>query len=80
MFICFNTPHNDLIVDFLLKAFRSASRGSKVCGSVMSWSDIETTEALENIRENRNLEYNFAAGKEGADIKPEIRKFFFITQ
>ena len=42
----------------------------------MSWSDIEATEALENIRENRNLEYNFAAGKEGADIKPEIRKFF----
>jgi hypothetical protein len=73
MFATFNRPSASVtgldhtIAEFVLDAFRSASRGSAVFGGVMNWHDHEFTTTLRGIIDDRGLKVRLVTGQEEED-------------
>src|SRR5689334_8771548 len=85
MFAVFNRPsstedNNDSTLDdFLLDAFRCAAEGSRVRGSVDHWTNVDFTEELRSIADERQLLLRLTTGESSqdeADIPSEVRDFF----
>lgn len=78
--IAFNRPRrggqDGNLANFLLDAFDSAAKDSKVWGSMFHWSSRSFTDRLNDIRKLWHLELHIYGGNADDDVPDKVKEFF----